>query len=241
MDSEPPPSEAELDRWASIRVTTLLQLPDSNARAFMVAASIGSLLDENGTTNPLRNAARSPGVLIIKKRAVRIRQMLSISPQRWRAYVADWADRYIAHRCSPGVVVLFSRPFLDECPACHRYTEGRERKPTIMAKPRGRPFQDSAANRFAETPQRQAPRAANRFAGAPQRQARLSTNTDTPEDRVAIRAEEGLQEEVAVRRPSGSTEEGSIEIRRDRDPKAWPVPERGYLSAWDIDIGTGGG
>lgn len=126
----------------------------------MVAASIGSILDENGTTNHLRNAARSPGVLITKKRAVRIRQMLGISPQRWRAYVADWTDSYIAHRCSPGMVVLFTRPFLEECPACRKYTEGRERKPTIMAKPRGRPFQESAADASGETPQKQAPRAA---------------------------------------------------------------------------------
>jgi hypothetical protein len=219
---------AELDRWASIRVATLLRLPDGNVRAFMVAASIGSILDENGTTNQLRNAAKSPGVLVTKKRAIRIRQMLGISPQRWRAYVADWTDRYVAHRCSPGVVVLFTRPFLDECPACRKYTEGPgKRKATIIAKPRGRPFQESAADASAETPQRQALRAANRFAGAPQRQAVLSTSKDTPKDRVAMRGERRSGEEVAVQRPSAGSREGSRESRRERESEAWPVPEGG--------------
>lgn len=51
---------SELERWASVRVATLLQLPESNARAFMIAASIGSILDENGTTNKLDSGQTLP-------------------------------------------------------------------------------------------------------------------------------------------------------------------------------------
>jgi hypothetical protein len=203
---------SEFDRWASVRVGTLLQLPESNARAFMVAASIGSLLDERGTTNPLPVGARSPGVLISKKRAARIRQVLGINPRRWRVLVADWTDRYVAHRCSPGVVVLFTTPFLELCPACGEYTEGRGEgpRPSIEAKPRGRPFgngTDSAAETALIVP----PSGADSAAGAAQIVPLLSTNTAHHKQGLLPRDEEGLQEEVGFK---SSSSEG-LENRRN--------------------------
>jgi hypothetical protein len=52
-----------------------------------------------------------------------------------------------------------------------------------------------------------------------------------------MRDEEGMEEEVAVQRPSEGSREGSTEGRRERESEAWPVPEGGYISAWDIGEG----
>ena len=195
---------SELERWASVRVATLLQLPESNARAFMIAACIGSILDENGTTNQLRSGASSPGVLISKKRAARVRQMLDINPRRWRTLVADWSDRYVAHRCSPGVVVLFTKPFLEECPSCHRYTEGEGKRPAIKAKSRGRPFARNGTDSAAETALIVPRGGADSAAGAAQIVPSLGTNPPHQETGLLSRDEEGLQ---SLEPSEGSQEE----------------------------------
>jgi hypothetical protein len=229
-------TQAELDRWASIRVATLLHLPESNARAFMVAACIGSILDEDGTTNNLRSGTRSPGVLISKKRAARVRQVLQISPQRWRALVADWTARCVAHRCSPGVVVLFTKPLLEECPACHKAIEVGGEAPSMKSKPRGRPFERNARDASAETLVMQASSAADAGVTAPLRQAFSGTEPEHQETGLLIRDEEGVEEEV---RSSKVPEVPKVQESNNAAPassEAWPVPDGGYISAWDINI-----
>jgi hypothetical protein len=227
--------QAQLDRWASVRVATLLQLPESNVRAFMIAASIGSILDENGTTNRLKSGASSPGVLISKKRAARIRRVLGINPRRWRVLVADWTDRYVAHRCSAGVVVLFTKPFLEECPACGKWIEGRGEgtRPSIEAKPRGRAF-ERGTDDAAETALIVPPSGADSAVRAAQRVPRLGTNPPHQKTGLLSRDEREVEEVQPSEVPSEVSSEGS-QGRRDRDSRAWPEPSGGYLSAWDID------
>jgi hypothetical protein len=210
---------SELERWASVRVATLLQLPESNARAFMIAASIGSILDENGTTNKLKSGATSPGVLISKKRAARIRRVLGINPRRWRVLVADWTDRYVAHRCSAGVVVLFTKPFLEECPSCREWIEGRGegRRPSIETRPRGRAFQ-SGTDAAVETALIVPPSGADSAVKAAQIVPSLGTNPPHQETGLLIRDEEGLGEEVRSSEAPKAEESGKT--RRDRDSKA---------------------
>jgi hypothetical protein len=126
---------------------------------------------------------------------------------------ADWTDRYVAHRCSPGVVVLFTTPFLELCPACGEYTEGRGKgpRPSIEAKPRGRPFgndTDSAADTALIVP----PSGADDAASAAQMVPLLSTISEHHETGLLTRDEEGLQEEVGFQ----SSSEG-LEHRRDAE------------------------
>jgi hypothetical protein len=175
-------SGAELDRWAAVRVGALLSLPESNARSFSVAFALGSILDDRGTTRSLGVGSRSPGTLVTKKRAAHIREVLGISPQRWRALLADWTARYLAHRCSPGVVVLFRQPLLERCPSasCGEFVQGpgRGQRPAIEAPPRGRPFPKSARDASGKALVMQALGAATASASAPQRQAPLSTDPE---------------------------------------------------------------
>ena len=129
------------DRYSPVRVSALLHLPESNARSFMIASALGNALDGDGTRNSLKSAKDATGVVISKRRREVILEVLVINPRRWRQLVDDWTDRYIAHRCSPGVVALFTKPLLTECPNCHRWIEGSaEAKPPMKSKPRGRSF-----------------------------------------------------------------------------------------------------
>jgi hypothetical protein len=203
----------------------------------MVAACIGSILDENGTTRSLGVGARSAGVLISKNRAARVRAVLGISPQRWRALVADWTARFVAHRCSPGVVVLFMRPLLEECPACHEAIEVEGEAPSMKSKPRGRPFERNARDASAETLVMQASSAADASATAPLRQALSGTEPKHQETGLLIRDEEGMGEEV---RSSEVLEAPKDQVSKNAAPRsseAWPEPEGGYISAWDLNIG----
>lgn len=174
-------------------------------------------------------------MLISKKRAARIRRVLGINPRRWRMLVADWTDRYVAHRCSAGVVVLFTKPFLEECPACREYTEGRGegQRPAIEAKPRGRPFQNGTES-ATETALIVPPSGADSAARAAQIVPSLGTNPPHQKTGLLIRAEREVEEVQPSEVSSEVSSERSKE-RRDRD-LAWPVPEGGYISAWDIDL-----
>jgi hypothetical protein len=205
------PSEAELDRWASVRVSTLLHLPDSNARAFMVAASIGSILDENGTTSTLKTGARATGVLVSKKRAERIRQLLGINPRRWRWLVADWTARGVAHRCSCGVVVLFSKPLLSECPRCGAWIEADKSMPSRKAKPRGR-FGKSGSTTATEMAASLPQSGAVSAAGVAQIVPFLRTDPDHHKQGLLLGDRSRWSEEVRSSKVQDSERE-----RRDRD------------------------
>jgi hypothetical protein len=201
----------------------------------MVAASIGSILDENGTTNKLKSGASSPGVLISKKRAAHIRRVLGINPRRWRVLVADWTDRYVAHRCSAGVVVLFTSPFLSECPSCGKWIEGRGegKTPSIEARPRGRAFQ-SGTDAAADTALIVPPSGADSAARAAQIVPPSGTNPPHQETGLLIRDEEGIGVEV---RSSKVPKVPKVQESKSGAPpssEAWPVPDGGYISAWDI-------
>jgi hypothetical protein len=50
-----------------------------------------------------------------------------------------------------------------------------------------------------------------------------------------MRDERGVEEVQPSEVPSEVSSEGSRRWR-DRDSKSWPVPEDGYISAWDIDL-----
>lgn len=113
-----------LDRYSPVKVSVLLHLPESNARSFLIASALGAILDRDGTRNSLKSAKDATGVVISEKRGDRIRRELGIGPRHWRRLVNDWERRQIAHRCSPGIVVLFTTPFLPECPACQKAGRG---------------------------------------------------------------------------------------------------------------------
>jgi hypothetical protein len=104
---------------------------------------------------------------------------------------------------------------------------------------RGRPFGQSGSITSAKAEASLPPSGANASTQAAQMVPFLSTISEHPTDGVAMRDEEGMEEvqpsEVPLEVPSQDSSEGS-EKRRDRYPKAWPVPEGGYVSAWDIDL-----
>jgi hypothetical protein len=227
-----------LDRYSPVRVSALLVLPESNARSFQIASALGAILDGDGTRNSLKSAKDATGVQITRKRRDQIIDHLGISPRRWRQLVDDWERRQIAHRCSSGTVVLFTRSFLVECPSCHQPTEATE-MPSTAPKPRGRPFGESGSITSAKTEASLPPSGANASTQAVQTVPFLGTKQEHPTTGVAMRDEEGMEQvqpsEVPLEVPSEISSEGS-KNRPDRDPKAWPVPPGGYVSAWDVDI-----
>ena len=124
---------------------------------------------------------RADGVVISKRGRDVILSVLVINERRWRQLVKGWTDRYIAHRCSAGVVTLFTKPLLTECPNCHRWIEGSaEAKPRIKSKPRGRPFERSGSDTAVEAALVLPPSGANVAAGAAQMVPFLGHELRTP-------------------------------------------------------------
>jgi hypothetical protein len=185
--SEPQPFDRQ--RYAPVRVGALLQLPESSARSFAIASALGSILDGDGTSNTLKSAKEATGVLISRKRLPIVLYALNIHERRWRALVDDWTVRQVAHRCRPGIVVLFTEPFLEECPSCHADVEATRLPSPPKAKPRGRPFGSSSAAKPAVV----VPRSGADSAAAPaQRVPVLRTDTPHQETGLLTRDEEGL-------------------------------------------------
>lgn len=87
--------------------------------SFIVAAALGSFLHGNGSSERLRSGRDAAGSLITPRKLLAVLEALKITERHWRRLTADWEDRYIAHRCGPGKVFLFTQPLLSECPACH--------------------------------------------------------------------------------------------------------------------------
>lgn len=234
MDS---PRPFDPDRYSPARVSVFLQFPGDSLRAFMVASALGSILDGDGTRNNLKSAKDATGVAISKKRGEVIIGELGITRRHWRRLVHDWENRYLAHRCDRSVVVLFTKPFLEECPSCHKAIEGRGEAPSMKPKPRGRPFEAKRTDHVLERDGSRPQSGADVSSKAAQLRSFSGTNAPHPNRGVAMRDEEGMEEEVAVQRPSEGSREGSTESRRDRESEAWPVPDGGYVSAWDIGEG----
>jgi hypothetical protein len=225
-----------LDRYSPVRVSVLLHLPESNARSFLVASALGGILDREGTRNSLKSAKDATGVLITKKRREVVIGELGIDLRRWQQLVNDWERREIAHRCSPGVVVLFTRPFLEACPACRTELQTTEASVRAASRDRGPGFAESQAKHpFAqsEATLRSTRTTASLEGALPLRVS--GTNAPHPTDGVAMRDERGVEEVQPSEVPSEVSSEGPRK-RRGRDSKAWRVPPGGYISAWDIGV-----
>jgi hypothetical protein len=193
-------------------------------------------LDAEGTRNSLKSAKSATGVLITKKRRDLVIGELGIDLRRWQQLVNDWERRETAHRCSSGVVVLFTRPFLEACPACRVGLETTEALVRAASRDRGAGFAETKAkHHFAqsEASLRSTRTTTSRERALPLRVS--GTNPPHPTDGVAIGAEEKVGEVQPSEVPSEVSSEGSTD-RPDRDPNAWPVPEGGYISAWDLPV-----
>jgi hypothetical protein len=128
------------ERYGAMSVATLQLLPESNARAFAIGFALGTSLDGAGTSDSVRNGKQVSGSLITRDRLPDVLEALgNPDPSQWRRYVREWIARYVAHRCSPGVVCLFRLPYLSECPACGAEI-AIEAAPEPSRKPRGPGF-----------------------------------------------------------------------------------------------------
>ena len=220
LDSEPR-RPLDPDRYSPVRVSVLRHLPESNARSFMIASALGNILDGDGTRNNVKSAKDATGIVISKKKRDVILGELGIDARRWRRLVSDWERRQVAHRCERGVVTLFTKPFLPECPSCRQPVEATEgQTPSIRSKPRGAAFGEAGRIDPSKRVRSALLSGADRTARAAQIEPFSGTNSEHPNRGVAIRDEEGLEEEVALEGSEVGLEgssEGSREIRRDRD------------------------
>jgi hypothetical protein len=107
------------NRYSPVSVAVMHQLPEGSARSFMIASALGQFLRLDGSSKRLRSGKDAGGTLITKRHRKFVLQSLEIDESRWRKLVKDWEKRYVAHRCSRGVVFLFAKWLEDECPACH--------------------------------------------------------------------------------------------------------------------------
>lgn len=210
------PQRYSADRYSPIKPEVMLRLPESNARAFWIASTIGRFLGQSGSSERLLSGKDATGTLVTKRRAVVVREELGISPQRWRALVADWERRGIAHRCSPGQVFLFAKALLAECPACHAEILVTEMAPSPRRN-RGKGFAANARDASADAPLAQALRATSASADAPLAQTSSGTNGSHHQNRSLPRDERGM----------GSTglqesEDVDAQIRRARSKAGGP-------------------
>jgi hypothetical protein len=107
------------ERYSPVSVAVWQRLPESSARAFAIGTALGRLLDAQGTSDRLRNGKEAACSLIRRERLpVVLAALGDLSPRQWRRYVTEWQLLYVAHKCSRGVVALFTRPLLWACPAC---------------------------------------------------------------------------------------------------------------------------
>jgi hypothetical protein len=107
------------NRYSPVSAAVMFQLPESSARSFLIASALGPWLDLDGSNKKLRSGKEAGGTLIRKRERRVILHALGIGEGRWLQLVRDWEKRYVAQRCSPGVVFLFAKWLEDECPACH--------------------------------------------------------------------------------------------------------------------------
>jgi hypothetical protein len=207
------PERYSPNRYSPIKPEVMLRLPESNARAFWIASTLGRFLGQSGSSEKLLSGKDATGTLVTKRRAILIRDELGISPQRWRVLVADWEQRRIAHRCRPGEVFLFAKALYERCPACRTELLVTEMAPSPRRN-RGKGFARNARDASANAQLPQALRATTASADAQLPQASSGTNgshrknRSLPRDEVGM-GSSGLQEpeEVAaqIRRPSLKT------------------------------------
>jgi hypothetical protein len=101
------------------RVTTegWKALPNSSARTFGIAASIGFYATTRSPFTILRTEAQWDAV----------RRESGVGDRNFRKQVDVWVSRKMAHRCVWGFLALYRAPF-DRCPSCGRLTL-EKRKP----------------------------------------------------------------------------------------------------------------
>jgi hypothetical protein len=221
------------ERYSPARVSAFLRLPESNARSFAIASAIGSILDGDGTTNTLRSAKQATGVLITRKRIPAVLDALGILERRWRALVDDWTVRQVAHRCRPGVVVLFTMPFLEECPSCNGVVEATRLPLPARAKPRGRSYGTNATKRTgsssaAETAVVVPPSGADSAAAPAQRVPLLRTNAPHHKTGLLTRDEQGLGLEGSSIEEDSPPAGGEVRNRAERCECGAKSSEPGY-------------
>jgi len=106
-------------RYSLATIAIMLRLPEANARCFYIASALGRTLDEHGGFTSLKTSANGGGVFIGPVHRMRFLKIANVGQRRWRALVTDWERRYVAHRCYPDGVTLFTRPLDDlACPKC---------------------------------------------------------------------------------------------------------------------------
>jgi hypothetical protein len=153
LDTQGQLFQPDLFRYSPVTAAVMLRLPDSNAKYFAVASSLGSFLDFEGSSRRLKSGKDASGTLITKRRRAVILHVLKLSSRRWRELVADWEARHCAHRCEPGTVFLFARPLYDDCPACHTETDRVAEVPPQTRLNRGPGFGENDAISAAEVTQ----------------------------------------------------------------------------------------
>jgi hypothetical protein len=209
-------------RYPAVSVSVLQLLPESNARANVIAFALGRWLDLEGTSGKTKNGKQVSASVIDKRRLPAVLEALgNPDPSQWRRYVRDWVSRHVAHRCAPGVVCLFRLPNLSECPACKAEIRDFDLYPKPEAhKPRGPGFAGATLPPNGSN----APTTRNKHSrGLEQTLPPLSARTPQGES-VSTRSEVGLPSpESSEKVQDPPPQEGSSEIA--------PCPECGAQSA----------
>ena len=178
-------------RYSPVTVAIWQRLPESNARAFAIGSALGSLLDGSGSSGRLRSGREAAGSLVKARRLPAVLQAIGISDRQWRRYVADWADRLVAHRCARGVVFLFAKPAFEDCPACHQWLEIHQPPPSWHLN-RGAGFSSTDAQRPHERSRYDRTSGARTATAAAQERPRFERKSATPSGRSLLGEEVGL-------------------------------------------------
>jgi hypothetical protein len=120
MSAQEPHQEQLFDpnRYSPVSAEVMLKLPAGNTRAFMVASALGWFKDAEGSPDRIRSGREAAGSLVTPRRLPVILHALQLGQRQWQRYVTDWCGRYVAHRCTPGSVFLFTHSLYLNCPAC---------------------------------------------------------------------------------------------------------------------------
>jgi hypothetical protein len=195
-------------RYFPVPLDGLLAVPEGRLRLFLISATLGRWVRSDGTYDAPSSKQTLIASVLSRERQERACERAGVAwDPIWRRSLSAWIDADMAHRCARGEkVTLFARPLAD-VETCPGC--GGERTPTV--RPNG--LQQSEAR----TPTvRKVP----------------SFRRSEPQQEVSIR---GGSEGSGVQAPEESSESSS-QTRRDRENEAWPEPEGGWISAWDIPL-----
>jgi hypothetical protein len=118
-----------LDRDSAVKLRAMLEIPPGSFRLFLVASVLGTWVPVDGHPRKLKDGERCIATEVRTTHRDKALELLGYSPKTWANAVTEWIDRRLAHRCSKGVICLFTTPLGGDLAICPRCSASLSREP----------------------------------------------------------------------------------------------------------------